>query len=156
MSGGAVLLLEWAAAELLPTILADVTARTVHRVAKGCRPHSTGVVGDGVERGGPRLLLVEGTRVLSEAGGRVRLEVAGLKGDPRRAREIDAHLPCLGGIKAAHASWITGNVLIEYEAEKLTLAAIRRVIDPPPAVSREPRRARPRPRNAMQLALGLS
>jgi hypothetical protein len=99
---------------------------------------------------------VASTRVLSQAGGRVRLEVVGLKGDAQRAAEIGQRLGGLPGVKLASASWTTGNVLVEFDRDKVSLATIRQAITPQP--SNANRKARPKRKELsdMQLVLQLS
>jgi hypothetical protein len=157
MSFAAGLLVEWVAAEIIPALIIDVTSRSIQRLAENSRPvfrpgHD---FGDG-SVAETRLRLVTATRVLSAVGGRVRLEVIGLKGDARRAAGIETTLATIAGVERVVASATTGNVLIEFDPTVTTIDAIRASIDPQLAAT--PKRDTPRRRvvNPMQLALGLS
>jgi hypothetical protein len=151
------LLLEWVLAEILPALIVDVSARAIGRAATCAKLDARAAQETSPDSGlRPRLHLVEGTRVLSEAGGRARVEVVGMRGDPRLAAEVERKLTDLPGIAFASASWMTGNVLVEFDPGQVCLSTLRQVIDPLPAASAQPtRRERQRHGNG-QLALGLS
>lgn len=73
--------------------------------------------------------------MLSEVGGRVRMELVGLRGDERRAREIEQRLASLPGVDSANASAVTGNVLVEFDARVTDVPHLRATLEPPPRAS---------------------
>jgi hypothetical protein len=157
MSFAAGFLVEWVAAEILPALIVDVTSRSIQRLAETSRPASgTNLDCSDVSVREPRLRLVTSTRVVSAVGGRMRLEVTGLKSDPLRAAELETTLATIAGVERVVASATTGNVLIEFDPTITTIDAVRAAIDP--QLPATPKRETPRRRvvNSMQLALGLS
>lgn len=64
----------------------------------------------------------------SQLPGRVRLAVPGLRDHPTNLPPLLAHLRSLPGIRSATASALTGNALVVYDAQYVSLAAILAVV----------------------------
>jgi len=64
----------------------------------------------------------------SQLPGRVRLAVPGLRDSPTIIPPLLAHLQSLPGIRSATASALTGNALIVYDPQHVSLAAILAVV----------------------------
>jgi copper chaperone CopZ len=62
--------------------------------------------------------------VVSQTPGRVRLHVDGLRGDTRCESAVASVLGRLSGVGAVRSSRLTGNVLVEYDPSRLTVAQI--------------------------------
>jgi hypothetical protein len=70
----------------------------------------------------------QGIEIVHALPGRVRLKIAGLKGDPALAGEAQTKLAGVPGIKAIEANSITGSLLILYNQEQLmSLDALARL-----------------------------
>ena len=56
--------------------------------------------------------------------GRARLHVEGIRGRPAYATQLEARIVGADGIRQAHASSTTGNVLVLFDARKLELRSL--------------------------------
>lgn len=74
---------------------------------------------------------VQGREIVHALGGRVRLRIDRLKGDPTLAGEAQTKLGGVPGIKEIAANSITSSVLIHYDKEQLmsskSLAALSEI-----------------------------
>lgn len=83
----------------------------------------------------PPLAILPATSVVSHTPGRVRLQVAGVAGDPARAAAVQATLGALLGVGAARVSALTGNALIHYDPCRTSLGEIQTALEAPRALS---------------------
>ncbi len=155
MSLAAGLLLEWVTAEILPMVIMDVGARAIQEFALSIKPGLRSRGPNSLSTN-PRLRVVESVRVLSRAGGRVRLEVVGLKGNPEGATAIESRLRAVAGVHSMNASWVTGKVLIEFDEDAVPVPTILVAVEPQTAFVRSRQGNPVKKRQALQLALGLS
>jgi Heavy metal associated domain 2 len=126
------LVLEIAAAHILPTIAVEVGRFAFTRAAER-RPRGTGRT----PRAKPtprtsrlRLLppidAIENVRVISDMPGRARFEVPGLRGLPQRAEVVLSALQHVAGVTGARVSALTGTALVTYDPRVAALPEILR------------------------------
>ncbi len=114
--------LEIAARELVPLLLAEVSARALqHAVRRAAAPAGASPA---APRGPSRPERLYVPFVVSQLPGRLRLAMAGLRGSPSRALELEARLRARSGVRRADASALTGTVLVEFDPAVLTAEAI--------------------------------
>jgi hypothetical protein len=62
---------------------------------------------------------LEGIRVVHAIPGRIRLKVAGMRGNPRMADEVEERLVGMQGVRTVEASPVTGSVLVVFDTEEV-------------------------------------
>ncbi len=78
--------------------------------------------------------------------GRLRLEIEGLKGDRARAARLEDELPDLAGLHSVSASPTTGRVLVRFDPQQDSRAALSRVGEAVMALAAAPQElSRPKP-----------
>lgn len=143
-------LLEFAAAQLLEAAVAEVSSRAVRRVVDrvaGEEPRAARA-----RRVQLSLPLTTGwaSSVRSHVPGRVRLHVPALRDEPGLAAALEARIERVCGVHRARATALTGNVLVEYDPTRVTLARIRAAVEPG-----RPRTSRVRAVDGRQLRLAV-
>src|SRR5262249_9745566 len=130
VSVGAVVL-EVAATHFLPALAWEVGARAVCHAARTATRLALARrrLPDSERHSLPRLRAVAAVTVLSETPGRVRFQVASLRGDQARAAQLEARLRRLAGVRQAPVSALTGSALVEYDSAQLCLARIRAALE---------------------------
>jgi hypothetical protein len=77
----------------------------------------------------PLLSSVRSVQVVSTIPGRVRVQVAGLSGQPELARKLNDEIGALPGVQDAQASARTGRMLVTYEPELQTTETLTAAVD---------------------------
>jgi len=130
VSVGAVVL-EVAATHFLPALAWEVGAKAVCHAARAATRLALARrrLPESERRLLPRIRAVATVTVVSETPGRVRFQVASLRGDPARAAQLEARLRRLAGVRQATVSAVTGSVLVEYDSTQLCQARIRAALE---------------------------
>ena len=127
--GAAELVLEIAAAHILPTLAVEVGRFAFSRSATRPRTsrHSANLAPTTARVKRDRhLRLVHQidtapTRILSFTPGRVRLQIDGLRGSPKRAEGVLSCIERTRGVTSVSVSHLTGTALISYDTESIAL-----------------------------------
>jgi len=144
------LVLEIAARQILPALVTEVSAQAFRQAARSAT--QSAARGQAPAPAAPTVGLhpVSPATVISAMPGRVRLQVAGLRGNPGRATALRTRLLTLPGVSRVDASALTGKVLVEYDPDGTTLPRILAALESP---APGPARCRPRRVGAGPLAL---
>jgi Heavy metal associated domain 2 len=138
-------LLELAAAHLLPALVAEAGGLALRRAARSLAPGGAPGLGGTGRRpvrgpapagwpgvrerpGRPTLRLVPAASVVSHVPGRVRFRVAGLHGDEQWAEALATRLRAVAGVLGMTVSPLTGTVLVHYDARRATLDVLQQAL----------------------------
>jgi len=77
----------------------------------------------------PRLAAVSAVQVVSEIPGRVRVEVAGLRGQHELARKVSDDITALAGVLRTEASAQTGRLLVHFDPTQQSVLTLVAAID---------------------------
>jgi hypothetical protein len=127
------LVLEIAAAHILPTIAVEVGRFAFSRATESLPSRSPRVRVKAIPRAS-RLRLLPSidsrARIISDMPGRARFEVPGLRGSPRRADLVLQALQEILGVTGARVSTLTGTALITYEPD---ITSLNQILDASPS-----------------------
>jgi hypothetical protein len=116
--------LEIAAREILPALVTEVSAQAIRHAARSAT--ESAVRRQAPLQPAPAAALdpVHSTTIVSEMPGRVRLQMAGLRGNQAHAAALKARLLTLPGVSRVEASALTGKALVEYDPNRVSLPDI--------------------------------
>lgn len=135
MSGSlGALVLEIAARQIIPVLVSEVSAQAFRHAARTATASAVRQPEPPARAG--TLHALRAATVCSEMPGRVRLQIAGLRGDAAMAAALDVRLRVLPGVTRVEVSALTGKALVQYDPEQTTLPRILTAAEPPPARSR--------------------
>jgi len=77
----------------------------------------------------PRLQSISAVQVVSEVPGRVRYDVAGLRGQADLARKLSGEVMALDGVSRIEANEQTGRLLVHFDPTLQTTAGLAATID---------------------------
>jgi hypothetical protein len=154
VSVGAVVL-EVAATHFLPALAWELGAKAVCHAARSATRLALGRgrLPESQRHLPPRIRSVPAVIVVSETPGRVRFQVASLRGDQARAAQLEARLRRLAGVRQATVSAVTGSALVEYDSSHLCQARIRAALESRRLVGRSRAAASPLHARRRQLAI---
>jgi hypothetical protein len=114
--------LEIAARQIIPVLVTEVSTQALRHAARTAAESSIRRLA--ASRPAPTLQPLHTSAIISEMPGRVRLQVAGLRGNPARAAALRERLRTLAGVHQVEASALTGKALVRYDRERTTLPRI--------------------------------
>jgi hypothetical protein len=125
----AALLVEWLAVEVAQIALFQLGKWALHTVRdnKGSSGSSRAINDAGLAREDFRV--IGRTSVISDTPGRLRLRVAGLRGDQTMAARIARSLDPMPGVVSVTANSLTGTVLVVHDAERCESRVLSNKID---------------------------
>jgi hypothetical protein len=122
-------LIEWAAFELMPALVAEVGARAIQRAATDFGQRPSPERRQSLASTEPGIHLVRATVVVSNTPGRTRIAVVGLQNNATAAEMVERRLRRIDGVVTSSASPITGRVLVQYDPSLTNLEEIRSAIE---------------------------
>jgi hypothetical protein len=134
------LVLEIAARQLIPVLVTEVSAQAFRHAARTATASAARRAVASVPTRAGTLHALRAATVISEMPGRVRLQIAGLRGNAALAAALDARLRAVPGVSRVEVNPLTGKALVQYDPRRTTLPRILTAAEPPAA--------RPRRRSA--------
>ena len=117
---------------LLELVIREVAVPAAKRMVQGAAPETSDdlvALRPDIAPQGPRLQALSTVQIVSEVPGRVRYEVAGLRGQTDLARKIADEVATLDGVTRTDASAQTGRLLVQFDPEAQSTASVAAAID---------------------------
>lgn len=125
------LIVEFAASQLLPSLLAEIGTKALLNRGARCTQCGAPARSSASLSNSPRrhLTAVQRVSIISDTPGRVRLSIAGTRGDAVALRQTASVVRTWGWVESVQVNAITGTMLIYFERGAQASDAVREAVE---------------------------